>query len=541
MDFLPRAFWRVCVNCLFVLAGLPATQSLSAQTAQPPAAPQNVRVYAGTVDTTPPTVSLTAPAAGTVSGTVTVSASASDASGVAGVQFLLDGAPLGSEDAASPYSISWDTTVTTSGAHTLAARARDVYGNLATSTAITVNVSNVSSPTCSVSSTRCVGSGQEYTTIQAAVTAAQAGDTVWVFDGTYQGFQVTRSGTAAAPIVIRAVGTGAVISTASSTSDGVFLSNVSYVTIQGFVIQNMPQRCVSARNGSPTSPMKGLTIVGNSCTNAGREGFYLSQASASLVQGNTITNTGMDGADRGHGIYLANAGSDNTTLKGNRISGMNAPDSAGIHMNGDLSVGGDGLISGVTIEGNVIFNGEQNGISMDGVQDSTIQNNLIYGIARNAIRGFDEDAAAGPKNLHIVNNTLIGGSGWAVKLSEDLGGHVVFNNILLSSSSGALCIAATGTTSDYNAVVDRMSSNNESSVVSLSSWRSATGNDSHSFVSSSSALFVSGGTSDYHLKSGAPAIDAGTASLASVAAPSTDVTGLSRPRGSKLDIGAYEY
>ncbi len=45
-----------------------------------------------TADTTPPTVSVTAPAAGTVSGTVTLRATASDEVGVAGVQFLVDGA-----------------------------------------------------------------------------------------------------------------------------------------------------------------------------------------------------------------------------------------------------------------------------------------------------------------------------------------------------------------------------------------------------------------------------------------------------------------
>ena len=50
-------------------------------------------------DTTAPTVSLTAPADGaTVSGTVTLSATASDNVGVAGVQFLVDGTQLGAED-----------------------------------------------------------------------------------------------------------------------------------------------------------------------------------------------------------------------------------------------------------------------------------------------------------------------------------------------------------------------------------------------------------------------------------------------------------
>ena len=62
-------------------------------------------------DTTAPTVSLTAPANGaTVSGTVTLTATASDNVGVAGVQFLVDGNPLGAEDTTSPYSVSWNTT-----------------------------------------------------------------------------------------------------------------------------------------------------------------------------------------------------------------------------------------------------------------------------------------------------------------------------------------------------------------------------------------------------------------------------------------------
>src|SRR2546425_6604985 len=62
-------------------------------------------------DTTPPTVSLTAPAGGaTVSGTTTISANASDNVGVVGVQFRLDGANVGVEDTTAPYAIAWDTT-----------------------------------------------------------------------------------------------------------------------------------------------------------------------------------------------------------------------------------------------------------------------------------------------------------------------------------------------------------------------------------------------------------------------------------------------
>ena len=70
----------------------------------------------------PPTVSMTSPASNTtVSSLVDVSASASDPIAVEGVQFLLDGAPLGAQLTSQPYSFSWDSTTAPSGTHTLSA------------------------------------------------------------------------------------------------------------------------------------------------------------------------------------------------------------------------------------------------------------------------------------------------------------------------------------------------------------------------------------------------------------------------------------
>src|SRR5258706_211726 len=98
-------------------------------------------------DTTPPTVSLTAPANGaTVSSTIPVTASAADNVGVSGVQFLLDGANLGLEDTAAPYAVSWPTTTAANGVHTLTARARDAAGNTTTSAAVTVTGSDDTTP-----------------------------------------------------------------------------------------------------------------------------------------------------------------------------------------------------------------------------------------------------------------------------------------------------------------------------------------------------------------------------------------------------------
>jgi Bacterial Ig domain len=111
------------------------------------AASSDATFVTATVDTTAPSVSVTAPTQGaTVAGTVTISAAATDDTRVAAVQFLLDGANLGAEATASPYTTSWATTVATNGAHTLSARARDGAGNQATSAAIGVIVANVTPP-----------------------------------------------------------------------------------------------------------------------------------------------------------------------------------------------------------------------------------------------------------------------------------------------------------------------------------------------------------------------------------------------------------
>ena len=64
-----------------------------------------------------------------MSGTVTLSATATDNVGVAGVQFKVDGANLSAEDTSSPYSVSWNTTTAANGTHTLTALARDAAGN----------------------------------------------------------------------------------------------------------------------------------------------------------------------------------------------------------------------------------------------------------------------------------------------------------------------------------------------------------------------------------------------------------------------------
>ncbi len=404
---------------------------------------------------------------------------------------------------------------------------------------------------CSPSNIRCVGSGQEYVTIQSAVNAAAAGDTVLVMDGSYAGFSLSKSGTSSSPIIIKANGDGAVIDTDGSTGDGIFLSNVKNVVIDGFTIQDVSGRCVSARNATPTSPMTNVTVQNVTCRRSGRDGFYVSELSNSLIQNNFISATGLNDSPGGlsaHGIYLANAGSKNTIIRNNTIlRDSTYPEySACVHINGDLSTGGDGVISGLLIEGNRFIGCYANGINMDGVQSSIIRNNLIYGVGRHAVRDYQIDGAQGPKNLQIYNNTFIipaGVDGWGIKLTEDLGGHTIFNNILLNegSSGGSLCVSNSSLTSNNNLVVNRMSRDGENTIISLSTWKTQASQDANSSTASSSGLFVSPTNSDYHLKSGSSAINAGVAIMNSISAPSADIEGTGRPQGSGYDIGAYEF
>jgi hypothetical protein len=96
----------------------------------------------GPPDTTPPTVSLTAPLNGAiVSNTVTLSATATDNVAVAAVQFRVDGASVGSPVTSPPYQVSWNTASAANGSHTVSATATDTSDNAATVSA-SVNVLN---------------------------------------------------------------------------------------------------------------------------------------------------------------------------------------------------------------------------------------------------------------------------------------------------------------------------------------------------------------------------------------------------------------
>ncbi|RKH04282.1 kelch repeat-containing protein [Corallococcus carmarthensis] len=94
------------------------------------------------IDSTPPTVSLTAPTVGAiVNGMVALTVTASDNTGVARVEFYLGGSLIGSVST-SPYTYYWNSTTVANGAATLQARAYDATGNATSGSTVSVTVSN---------------------------------------------------------------------------------------------------------------------------------------------------------------------------------------------------------------------------------------------------------------------------------------------------------------------------------------------------------------------------------------------------------------
>src|SRR6266699_2789753 len=181
-------------------------------------------------DTTPPTVSISSPVNGvTVSGTITVTANASDNVGVASVQFLLDGANLGSLDTASPYSVSWNTATASNASHALSAIAKDAAGNSTTSAGVTLTVNNAPATPPSI-------------TTQPANQTVTAGQTAR--------FTVVAAGTT--PLGYQGQKNGASI--AGATADGAASFRVVVTHSAGTVTSRAAPLTVNADPTAPTIP-----------------------------------------------------------------------------------------------------------------------------------------------------------------------------------------------------------------------------------------------------------------------------------------------
>ena len=256
-----------------------------------------------------------------------------------------------------------------------------------------------------------------------------------------------------------------------------------------------------------------------------------------LIENNVTSRAAAE-----HGIYVSNSAK-RYVVRNNISFGNRA---CGIHNNGDVSLGGDGINSDALIEGNVLYDngvGGGSAINCDGVQNSVIRNNLIYDQHASGISLYRIDGGGPSTGNLIVNNTiLLAGNGrWNLNLQDAATGNTAYNNILENANLGRGSISISvdslaGFTSDYNSVVDRFTTDGGNTRLSLVAWRMMTGQDRRSFLAAPAALFVNAAAHDYHLAAMSPALDTGTP----MKAPAADIEGNPRPAGGGFDVGAYE-
>ena len=216
-------------------------------------------------------------------------------------------------------------------------------------------------------------------------------------------------------------------------------------------------------------------------------------------------------------------------------------------MNADLGWGGHGIISGAIVESNVVYdNGRKGGagINMDGVQDSLIQNNLLFNNHATGIACFKINGAAGPKGLKIFNNTIVMASDarYALQFGQTAGANTVRNNILYNMNP------ARGGLAYFNADADVPNVDSacnifpkEAPVIAVDDWKTrypltqwqSMGHEKNSFVCSLSELFADAAAKDYRLKPGAPAIGKGM--------PAEDAKNEKTNTNTSPDIGCVKY
>ncbi len=384
------------------------------------------------------------------------------------------------------------------------------------------------------------GRTNPWASLQFAANHVKAGDTVHVLDGDYAGFDLHRGGDKQSPIRFIAEGKAVRITQRNSrTPDGINIEDAGHVVVDGFVVTKMPRAGVRGA----LSPH--LTIRRIRADHNGSWGIF-----TAFCDDLALINNHASSSVKEHGIYVSNSG-DRPIIRGN-VAWDNRV--CGIHMNGDLSQGGDGIISGALVENNIIFGngrGGGSGINADGVQDSKFQNNLLYGNHASGISLYRICGAKGSTGNLVANNTITMASDarWAVNIQNASSSNKVVNNILLHANAarGSINISKDsmpGFQSDHNLVVDRFSVDDGSSTMDLSRWQALTSQDLHSRVSLPGDVFVDEASSDYHLRDRSPAIDAADPSLA----PRLDIEGKARQRPNDEkssqtcpDIGAYEY
>ncbi len=371
-----------------------------------------------------------------------------------------------------------------------------------------------------------------FRTLQRAANMVIAGDQVFVADSTYAGFDLRTSGTATNPIVFQAIGNQVIINRRNGvTTDGINIENAHWIEIRGFRVINQP------RAGIRVVLANHVTIRNNICLNNQRWGIFTGFTDDFLAEFNECANSVLE-----HGIYVSNS-SDRAIIR-NNISHHNR--AAGLHFNGDISQGGDGINHDPQVYNNIIYRnglGGGSAINMDGNQNALIYNNLLYDNHATGIALYQIDGGGPSTGASIFQNTIVQdpNSRWAILLTNGATGANIKNNIIINqhATRGSINVfpdSRASLSSDYNIMTNRFTLTDGGSNIDSTAWKGL-GYDLHSYFSPSlSNLFVNYAGANFNIAAGSKAINFGIGGLGI----STDLYGNARVQSTAPDAGAIE-
>ncbi len=546
-------------NYSYTVAAYDAAGNNSSQSSSASATTQSAPVS----DTTAPTVPTNLSASAVSSSAINLSWSAStDAVGVAGYKIYRNGSLLTTTNStATTYS---DSGLSASTSYSYTVSAYDAAGNNSSqsSSASATTQAVAQGGNCSATNIRCVGSGQEYSTITAAAAATVAGDTVVVYPGTYnESVNITRSGSSGNKITYQGFLPGS--SCPSTTYSDInsrgfrptptvimngFTVSASYIRIDCFntngngvldIIQPNIHDVESVNNYSAAGAggSVGVSIndqlslatsaqniyVGYNFISGGGYGV-LQKCRNCKYEYNEFyqMNPGTSGAD---GDYARIFGNDITFYK-NYMHGNDRNLCGGTDCHIDcfqtFAYTADFPAYNITIDSNVCFNASEGVIAtneskLSVFHDWTIKNNLIAHSPLNYY-GAQCMIISDITNVSVVNNTC-SDAGVTTYANTTTGIHR--NNIheRVGTYLAYRMIGGANVTADHNLLYDAGYSYTSSGD-----------------VVNKSPLFVNAAADNYQLQASSPAINAGANVGLAV-----DIAGTSRPQGAGYDIGAYEY
>ncbi|HEX6677524.1 MAG TPA: right-handed parallel beta-helix repeat-containing protein [Actinomycetes bacterium] len=382
---------------------------------------------------------------------------------------------------------------------------------------------------------------QDFPTIQAAIDAAVAGDTVSVSPGTY----VERIDYQQKAITVESTDGPATTIIDGNQAGGVvrIVANAGETPVlRGFTIRNGTDPFFGDGAGISTTGGPAL-IEGNRVTgNAGCAGSGIAaEFSSATIRGNVVSGnhpSGCSGGTGGGGILIGGDGT--VKVLGNTITGnATAADGGGI----SLFAAGTPTISGNVISGNTAEVGRNGGgISLLNASDALITNNFISGNTGAEGGGIYWLVPSGQPGPNVVDNTIAdnsAGRGSALFPDGFDAATQVTNNVLVGS--GAAAVVDCGDFNDPNPPVIAFNDvfNAGSGTAYGGICSDQTGQNGNI---SADPRFVDPATGNYHLRAGSPAIDAGR----NDGAPATDIDGDQRPIDGNgdgvavVDMGADE-